>query len=41
MQQWMNFVNSTWMAVAMVAWIALIASAGYVAVLAALRGTRT
>ena len=41
MQQWMSFVNWTWMTVAMVAWIALIASAGYVAVLAALRGTRT
>jgi hypothetical protein len=40
-QQWMNFVNSTWMTVAMVAWIALIASIGYVAVLAARDGTRT
>jgi hypothetical protein len=36
----MSFVNSTWMTVAMVAWIALIASIGYVAVLAARRETR-
>ena len=41
MQQWMSFVNWTWMTVAMVAWIALIASVGYVAVLAARHGTRT
>ena len=41
MQPWMSFVNSTWMTVAMVAWIALIASIGYVAVLTGGRGTPT
>jgi hypothetical protein len=40
-QQWMSFVNWTWMTVAMVAWIALMASVGYVAVLAARHETRT
>jgi hypothetical protein len=40
-QQSMSFVNSTWMTVAMVAWIALIASIGYVAVLGAWREPRT
>jgi hypothetical protein len=37
----MSLVNSTWMTVAMVAWIALIASIGYVAGLATWRGTET
>jgi hypothetical protein len=37
----MSFVNWTWMTVAMVAWIALIASIGYVAALEARRGART
>jgi ABC-type phosphate transport system auxiliary subunit len=37
----MNFLNPTWMTVAMVGWIALVATIGYVAVLAAERGTRT
>lgn len=41
MQQWMSFVNWPLMTVAMVAWIALVASVGYVAVLAARHGTRT
>jgi altronate dehydratase len=40
-QQWMGFVDSTWMTVAMVAWIALIASVGYVAVFTTGRGTPT
>jgi hypothetical protein len=41
MQEWMRFVNWPWMTVAMVAWIALIASVGYVAALAARRESRT
>jgi hypothetical protein len=36
-QNWMSFVDWTRMAVAMVAWIALIACVGYAAVLAARR----
>ena len=41
MQQWMSYVNWTWMSVAMVAWIAVIGAVGYVAVLAARREART
>jgi hypothetical protein len=41
MQQSMSFVISTWMTLAMAAWIALVAAIGYVAVLAAWRETRT
>lgn len=41
MQQWMSFINWPLMTVAMVAWVAVIASVGYAAMLVARRETRT